>query len=480
MRSLALAQAWKRPETVTFLLPEGSPGIEERIRAAGMGFESLPIKQFAEAAVDRALSLQEGVVVLDGYDFNSQHQAALSKEGRSVLVIDDYGHAGDYSARWILNQSASAGEQMYGRRGTHTQLLLGSPYALLREQFLPWLGWKRSIPKRASKLLITIGGSDPENLSARILESLANMGRFNLEVVLVAGSSNPHRQALQAAVDNSPLRVRIIHNALDMPSLMAWADVAVSGAGGTSNELCYMGLPSLLFVIAENQRHVAEHFSTMSAVVHAGEARDFEPRRFAEQLGNLIESQEQREAMSNRARGLVDGLGANRVRAAMLDRELSLRNAAEADGQLLFAWANDPVVRQASFHSAPIEWNDHQRWFAAKLRDPGSVIYIGENRDGEPVGQVRFDLDSERAVLSIAVAPGFRGRGWGKELLWFSVRKLVRAGLARRIDAFVKPDNQASIRLFESADFRRVGTETVGGQSALRFTWACEKESHAG
>jgi len=44
---------------------------------------------------------------------------------------------------------------------------------LLRDEFSPWIGWKRAIPDRARKILITIGGSDPDNASEQILQSLA-------------------------------------------------------------------------------------------------------------------------------------------------------------------------------------------------------------------------------------------------------------------------------------------------------------------
>lgn len=480
MRCLALAQSWKRSGgSVTFLLPEGSSAIEQRIRSEGFLLEALAPGQFADAVVNRMLHSKPRVAVLDGYNFGSREQSTLSKAGLAVLTLDDYGHATEYPVRWMLNQSAGARPEMYARRADNARLLLGPAYALLREEFLPWLGWKRSIPEKAGKILVTIGGSDPDNLSLQILESLVVLGRADLKGVLAVGSSNPHLQALQSATERLTAPVRIVHNALDMPGLMAWADVAISGAGGTSYELCYMGLPSLLFVIAENQRSGADRLSELSVVAHAGTARGFNQEKFVEQLRRLIDSYEQRHALSNRARALVDGLGADRVRAALLDRELTLRPIRETDCKLLFSWATDPAARNASFHSAPILWEDHEKWLAHKLRDPDSVIYVGETCTGEPVGQVRFHLDGERATLSVVVAPKFRGAGWGKELIAFSIRTLARTHSTRRVNAFVKPDNQPSIRLFESSGFRRSGEDQVAGQPAVLFTWDCGSELHA-
>jgi UDP-2,4-diacetamido-2,4,6-trideoxy-beta-L-altropyranose hydrolase len=480
MRCLALAQNWKRSGGgATFLLPEGSAGIEQRICNEGFRVEALAAGSFAGAVVGRMVSRRPDLAVLDGYAFGAREQQALSESGIATLIVDDYVHATEYPARWILNQNVFAEEKMYVRRGKDSQLLLGPSYALLRKEFQPWLAWKRKIPVKASRVLITIGGSDPENLSLKVLEALSALGRANLEAVLVVGGSNPHGGMLQSAAERLPLRVRMTQNALDMPALMAWAEVAISGAGGTSYELCYMGLPSLLFVIAENQRGVAEGLSRLSAAVNAGAASEFEKDTFLERMCGLIDSREQREAMSACARNLVDGVGADRVRAALLGRQMKLRAVREPDCEVLFSWANEPAVRGASFHPEPVIWEKHQEWFAERLHDPQSVIYIAETSAGEAVGYARFHLEGERATISVAVAAKFRGSGWGRELIAFAIRRLARERFIGAVDAFVKPENQASIRLFEATCFQRAGVQQVAGQPALRFTWEVGKAENA-
>lgn len=480
MRCLAIAQSWKRyGGEATFFLPEGSPGIEERVRTEGFLFHTFPQADFASSVVKGVTSIKPVVTVLDGYQFRASEQSSLSSAGLAVMTIDDYGHAAEYPVRWVLNQNVGAQPETYTKRNSDTRLLLGPEYALLRHEFLPWLGWKRQIPEKAGKVLVTIGGSDPNNLSLKILEGMAVLSRPELQVVMVVGGSNPHLQALQSATKRLQISIRIVQNALDMPALMAWADIAVSAAGGTSYELCYMGVPSLLFVVADNQRGVAEHLSRLSAAVHAGMARDFAHEKFIRQLSSLIDSVDQRQTISNRACALVDGVGTERVRAALVDREINLRSAAESDCQQLFSWANDPAVRSASFHSDPVVWENHQQWFARKLCDPQSIIYIGETHASEPMGQVRFHIIEKRATLSVVVAPKFRGAGWGRELIALSVRILMRTHPVRAVDAFVKPGNLSSIRLFESAGFRRTGTEQVAGQPALLFSWESGSDPHA-
>ncbi len=484
MRCLALAQAWKRAGgSATFVLPEGLVGIEERIRAEGFLLRTLP-KEWGSAPkffVHTVLRAAPPIAVLDGYSFGEDEQTELTSAGIQVLTVDDYGHATGYPVRWVLNQNVYTAPEMYASLKRDSTLLLGPAYALLRDEFLTWIGWKRSIPDRARKILVTIGGSDSDNASEQILDNLALLDHSNreLEVILVAGSGNPHLQSLQRALERCPVSVRMQRGAHDMAALMAWADVAIAGAGVTSYELCYMGLPSILLIVAENQRRIAEGLSQLGGAVNAGTTREYRRDVFANELQRLIDDSERRQTMSRRARDLIDGMGSERVRAALLDRGLKLRPAHESDCELLFEWAQDREARTASFHPAPISWEDHGCWFRERLHDPHSVIYIGENADDVPAGVVRFQLENDSAVLSVNVAARFRGKGWGRELVSFATNYLCRARSVGRVKAFVKPENQASVRLFEASGFRRAGTESVAGQVALLFTWECKNRTHA-
>ena len=214
MRCLAIAQSWKRyGGEATFFLPEGSPGIEERVRTEGFLFHTFPQADFASSVVKGVTSIKPVVTVLDGYQFSASEQSSLSSAGLAVMTIDDYGHAAEYPVRWVLNQNVGAQPETYTKRNSDTRLLLGPEYALLRHEFLPWLGWKRQIPEKAGKVLVTIGGSDPNNLSLKILEGMAVLSRPELQVVMVVGGSNPHLQALQSATKRLQISIRIVQNA---------------------------------------------------------------------------------------------------------------------------------------------------------------------------------------------------------------------------------------------------------------------------
>ena len=122
------------------------------------------------------------------------------------------------------------------------------------------------------------------------------------------------------------------------------------------------------------------------------------PDKIAARLHAIISSVEIRTKMSQRARRLVDGEGAQRVVSAMQGGSLRLRRADENDSQLLWDWANDPDVRTVSFSTEPIPWERHLQWFNAKLADPDAVLYVAIDPEGTPIGHVRYQIDGARAA----------------------------------------------------------------------------------
>ncbi len=483
MRCLALAQAWQHAGgDVIFAMAQCNSAIRERLRSERVELADIEAEPASAGDVRQTITAvrlhNAEWLVVDGYHFSAYYLAELQNVC-PLLAIDDNGELEFYSAELVLNQNVHACAEMYVNRAPHTRLLLGLRYALLRNEFAAYRNWARKVSARGTRVLLTMGGSDPKDLTPCIMSALADLSIDDLLIRVVVGGSAENRSGVAEKAERFPGRVEVMSNVANMAELMAWADLAIAGAGTTCWEMCLLGVPAVLVVVAENQRFIAEHLARIGAAVNAGSAESLDCSFVAHVTAELLENGDRRFKMSEAGRQLVDGLGSERVRAALLGRELSLRLARESDCELLFEWADDPVARLASFHSAPISWEDHVRWFVERLRDTQSVIYIGENAVGESVGLVRFQLKEENAVLSINVAPKFRGEGWGRELIALSTCSLARAHGVRRIEAFVKPDNQASVRLFEASGFRRAGTERVADQDALLFTWEGGNPTHA-
>ena len=318
MRTLALAQAWQDAGgRASFVTAADSPAIRTRLEADGFSVVRVdaPIGSPDDVLQTISVAREQGArwIVLDGYRFTSDAQKAIKQAGFPLLWIDDNGDAAYYYADVVLNQNLCAEASHYSAREPYTQLLLGTEYVMLRREFLKWRGWTRPTPPVAQRVLLTLGGSDPDNLTLRLVEAMQHIAVDGLEAILVIGPSNNNGKSLNAAARASTFPIHVETNPANMPELMAWADVAISGAGTTCWELAFLGLPNLLIVLAENQRRTAECLADrgVSWLLPAGLSPAL-PEIGGMVRGFLRDSQ-RRTIMSCNGRALIDGQGAARV-----------------------------------------------------------------------------------------------------------------------------------------------------------------------
>jgi len=470
MRCLALAEAWHDfGGRVIFVVAKGAPEIETRLKSEGIEVFCLKTQAGGQddASQTTRLALKKGAcwIVVDGYHFGAEYQKNIKNSGLHLLFIDDYGHAGYYYADIILNHNAYASESLYVNRSPSTKLLLGNRYALLRRDFLKWREYGRETLDVAHKVLVTMGGTDPHNVTLKVIRALQQIKVAKIEAVVVVGEFNQHYDELRTAAKDPRLSIRFESSTSNMSELMAWADVAVSAAGVTSLELAFMGIPNILLILADNQRLVAEYMNKVGAAINLGWHQDVSSDKIAEALTKLLADANMRREMAQRGRELVDGDGAVRVLMHMDDGIFHLRNAREDDCRLIWEWRNDPASLAVSFSSEPIPWEQHMKWF--KTYDPNRKMYVAENIDGVPIGQIRFDFKGNEAVASITIDEKFRGKGYGSRLIRFASKRTFTFSGIDLIHAYVKQSNEASVRSFKNAGFKIHGPKIINGHEAI-------------
>ncbi len=120
---------------------------------------------------------------------------------------------------WIRDWTAA--KEQDRNREAYTRLMLGSRYVMLRREFRAWRNWKRATRPIAQRLLITIGGSDPDGLTFRVIEALSKRMLPDIATTVLVGGSNPRRLELQRVMNSTPLPFDIVCDPPNVPEWMA-------------------------------------------------------------------------------------------------------------------------------------------------------------------------------------------------------------------------------------------------------------------
>lgn len=318
LRCLALALEWMRHGgRAIFAMVEPEAALADRLRAAGTTIEKLPVNpgSTADAAATATLAqrLEARWVVLDGPMFGLDWDTAWPGEAR-LLRIDDNGLARPFRADLLLNQNLGAVAADYPAKTGPCRLLLGPEYALLRPEFLAVADGGA---RRGSRIVVTLGGSDPACATERVLAALLRPEAQTVETDFIIGAANPRQAALTAVIDAHSPRLQSVVAPSDLPARFARAPLAVTAGGTTLYELALLHTPMLLLCTADNQQRTCEKFAAAGAAQFAGWHAAVAPAELARMVVAMLTDGPRCAACAASAGRLVDGRGAGRVVEAM-------------------------------------------------------------------------------------------------------------------------------------------------------------------
>jgi len=195
--------------------------------------------------VDEVLSFNPDLVVIDGYHFEKEFFDALDQQDIPYGVIDDNGETEAAFPLFVVNQNPSADRSMYKDRFPQSALYLGLDYALIRQEVLEARRREAVVPGTA---LVSMGGSDPLNLTVRLVEALASDG---WEVTAALGPA--FRDTVDIGEQMAGLVGARTVSSDQMTDEMARAEICVLAAGSTLWEANVLAKPTVAIIVADNQ-----------------------------------------------------------------------------------------------------------------------------------------------------------------------------------------------------------------------------------
>lgn len=392
-------------------------------------------------------------LVVDHYALDANWEKQMRSLAGRIAVIDDLANR-PHDCDLLLDQNYYTDmPQRYQQlvpSGCRT--LLGPSYALLRDEFVAQRARVRRRDGRVGNLLVFFGGVDQRNDTGRTLSALEQLERSDIQVTVVIGRSNPHVEELTDYCEQQE-HITLLVQTSNMAQLMCEADLAVGAGGTTTWERFCMGLPTLAWAVADNQRELLTDCSRLGALYLPNTAIP-DKDCIALHLGALLDNPSLCAHMSEQAFQLVDGRGCERVCRELLGQSLHMRAAQQEDIQCVFDWRNHESVRRVSRTADPIVWADHQAWFERVLNSKDQRLLIAEQA-GKPVAVVRFDIQGEKTEISLYLAPDQQGQGLGRSLLTAAEQWLKdNQPEVQWIIAEVLAHNPASRRLFENQGFQ--------------------------
>lgn len=388
------------------------------------------------------------IIVVDRYDYSITYQKAIKELYFTLIYIDDLVEGRHY-ADVIINQIPIFETNDY-QKEDYTKVYTGLDYLLLRPEIIAKIQEERDVNSQEEKtVLVALGGTDASNLLPTITQLLL---QNDLEKITILSSKNT------SSLKDIPLdpKISIVHN-LNVDELISAVEkhqFVITSASTLALECLCIGTNLLTIAIAENQLHIGQYFLENNLSLYIDNTQHQE--QFVDKFQQKIKELFVKTFISNQKKLLKTVCSENLTK--VIEREvwvknIKIRKALETDVKQYFDWSNDPLVRQNSFCSDEISWENHVKWFNTKIKDKNSFLYLFESmNDKKPIGQVRIEIKETEAIIGISIDESFRNKKITPQIIHKASQEYFLTNDIS-ITAYIKKENIASYRVFEKAGF---------------------------
>jgi len=263
IRCFALAQMLRNDFEITFYCKEIPDTILANLKDNGLG--CCKIKEEDEFLSQ--LNVNK-IVVLDGYQFNTNYQKQIKTYGTKLVCIDDM-HDKEFVADLIINHAPGITFEDY-KVQPYTRFALGLEYSLLRPEFLKQAIKERRIEKIDS-ILICFGGSDPSDLTGTILNCLQHKSDIH-KIIVVVGASYSQTEKLKHSIsDHSHIEIKSNLDADALAEIMSNTDLAIVPSSTIALESFISKMILITGVTVENQQNIYKGLLKEDSVIGIGD-----------------------------------------------------------------------------------------------------------------------------------------------------------------------------------------------------------------
>lgn len=249
-------------------------------------------------------------LVIDHYGIDSEWEKLVKDFSKKVFVIDDLGDR-SHDCDHLLDQTFHCPNEKYSTRvPSYCELMLGTEYALLRDEFrIKFPEKEQAYGSVGFNLLVMFGGTDMTNLTLKSLTILSKREDIN-DINVILGPSAMHLTEVQQFCETHR-NVYLHISPSNIAEMMSRADLAIGAAGTTSWERCALRLPSIVVIQADNQREIAKELEN-EKVITCLEEQNLNSN-LNDHLTYWLKDKKTRKIASNKCASICDAMGANRV-----------------------------------------------------------------------------------------------------------------------------------------------------------------------
>lgn len=244
-------------------------------------------------------------LIIDHYGLDEKWEQQIRSYVKNIMVIDDLADR-KHDCDLLLDQNLYLDMKVRYEDliPKHCTTLLGPQHVLLRQEFYEAKQKAKVRDGIVKRILIFFGGSDSTNETMKALQAFTLLKKTEITIDVVVGKINPHKEEIKQYC-NEFFNINFHCQVNNMAELMVNADLAIGAGGSTTWERCYLGLPAIIIILAENQKETTEAVAQRGAIINLGWYLEVKVIDIYEKIYSILQSMDQLKKTSMEAFAIV-------------------------------------------------------------------------------------------------------------------------------------------------------------------------------
>ena len=227
------------------------------------------------------------IVVNDILDTSEEYILTLKENGYFLVNFEDLGIG--------MEHADVVFDDLYEHDMSEENVYTGYKYFVLNDEF--YYQPPKIIKNDVNRVLINFGGSDPQNLTDKVIDSVLSTN-YDGRLDVIVGLTYPNLEGLISKYESNPL-VQIYQNVPNISEFMFNADLIFTSNNKSLYEICSIGVPTI--VISQDDRENSHSFANINnGFVNLGLGEYLNPQILIEEFAKLVNDYELRLNLQNK------------------------------------------------------------------------------------------------------------------------------------------------------------------------------------
>ena len=239
--------------------------------------------------IDKIEDYNPDIVINDILNTNQEYITILKENNYFVVNFEDIGEGAELADIVFdeLNEHSIPSKNVYS----------GHKYYILKEEF--YYQKQRDIKKgeNVEEILLTFGGTDPNDLTRKTLKSLLKTS-YNKKIVVILGLGYSDKSGIKEEFAKYT-NIEIFENVKNISKYMYNADLIFTSAGRTMYEIASVGVPCVC--LCQNERELTHTFGNAeNGFLNLGLGKNLKEENIIDTLETLLNDNDLRREMNKR------------------------------------------------------------------------------------------------------------------------------------------------------------------------------------